>query len=404
MKSMKFWMQAGLLVLTCGWIFVGCSSDDNENESSKKGIVFPSNNCTVTRCQVLQIEPQITDGENYDFVWSIGDSILSEKRELDFISLETGTYDVKVAVSLKGKEVLTKVISITVQKESKEYSPYITSVFDYMPAPGQFVNTLPEYETGDTQETMNRKVLEAIGNNMRGMISLGGFGGYVVVGFNHTIVNVPGEYDFQVIGNSFEGSSEPGIVEVAYDKNGNGKPDDDEWYELAGSDFSKSGTTKNYSITYVRPDESKTAVPGPQFWQTDTQYIAWSDNGGASGYLTRNSFHSQSYYPLWVDKDKLVFTGTRLPDNGVNTGTDEDPYWYQTAYSWGYADNVPNTSDASKMKIDWAVDKTGKSVSLPGIDFVRIYTGIRQECGWLGENSTEICGVTDLHLQKNAKE
>lgn len=63
------------------------------------------------------------------------------------------------------------------------------------------------------------------------MISLGGFGGYVVVGFDHTIENVTGERDFRVLGNAFYaeanpnpnvtrkgGSCEPGIVMVAYDK------------------------------------------------------------------------------------------------------------------------------------------------------------------------------------------
>ncbi len=39
---------------------------------------------------------------------------------------------------------------------------------------------------------MNQKVLDAIGNNKRGMITLGGFGGYVTVGFDHTIQNVEG--------------------------------------------------------------------------------------------------------------------------------------------------------------------------------------------------------------------
>lgn len=62
------------------------------------------------------------------------------------------------------------------------------------------------------------------------MISLGGFGGYVVVGFDHTIANVVGKRDFRVLGNAFYsadnpdinapegGSCEPGVVMVAYDK------------------------------------------------------------------------------------------------------------------------------------------------------------------------------------------
>ena len=77
-------------------------------------------------------------------------------------------------------------------------SPYVTQVFDYRPAVGQFINELPEYKEGDTQETMNRKALEAIGNNNLGMVSLGGFGGYIVVGFDHTIENKAGLCDFRV--------------------------------------------------------------------------------------------------------------------------------------------------------------------------------------------------------------
>ena len=38
-----------------------------------------------------------------------------------------------------------------------EKSPYITRVLDFRPAVGQFVNQLPEYKEGDTQEDMNRK-------------------------------------------------------------------------------------------------------------------------------------------------------------------------------------------------------------------------------------------------------
>ncbi len=45
---------------------------------------------------------------------------------------------------------------------------------------------------------------------------------------------------------------------VAYDKNKNGKPDDDEWYEIAGSEYFKNETLKNYNITYFKPDENKT--------------------------------------------------------------------------------------------------------------------------------------------------
>ena len=53
----------------------------------------------------------------------------------------------------------------------EKVTAYITRVLDFRPAPGQYTNTMPAYEDGDTQETMNQKVLEAIGENRKGLIS-----------------------------------------------------------------------------------------------------------------------------------------------------------------------------------------------------------------------------------------
>ena len=51
------------------------------------------------------------------------------------------------------------------------------------------------------------------------------------------------------------------------------------------------------------------------------------------------------------------------------------------------------------MQIDWAIDAKGNKVHLPGIDFVKVYNGLNQQCGWLGETSTEVMGAIDLHLK-----
>ena len=289
-------------------------------------------------------------------------------------------------------------------------SPYISRVYEYMPAPGQFVNKLPLYEPGDTRNDMRLKTEECIADNERIMISLGGYGGYVVFGFDHMVENVPGKYDFKVLGNAFVadanpnseaskegGSSEPGIVMVSYDTNGNGRPDD-EWYELAGSEYYKSQTIHNYRITYERPDENKVRTPDNSYqYLNDTTYIRWTDNQGKRGYVYRNTFHDQSYYPQWIEQDELVFEGTKLADNYVDE-SGVGSYYVQYAYHWGYVDNQPNTDDRSNFNIEWAVDGDGNPVALPGIHFVKVYTGVNQYCGWLGETSTEVMGAEDLHL------
>ena len=280
-------------------------------------------------------------------------------------------------------------------------SPYITAILAYQPAPGQFVNILPLYEEGDTHETMCQKVLADIGNNNRGLITLGGFGGSVICGFDHTIQNIAGDYDFQVTGNSFNGSSEPGIIRVAYDKNKNGKPDADEWYELAGSDYHNNTTTHQYEITYTATpaDHIATADPNDPFI-TDSNYIKWTDNQNNEGFVAKNQFHNQDYFPQWITSTTLTFTGTRLANNAVNIGTVDAANYVQEELDFGYADNVPNNDERTKMKIDWAVDAQGEQVDLPGVDWIEIYTGVNQQCGWIGEISTEVTNIIDLHLIK----
>jgi uncharacterized protein YjdB len=295
---------------------------------------------------------------------------------------------------------------------SQAQSPYINRVYDYMPAPGQFVNVLPTYKPGDTQEDMNRKAEEGIAgvNHNEGMVSLGGYGGYIVFGFDHSVENIPGKYDFRILGNAFYadanpdgeasregGSCEPGIVMVSRDDNGNGLPDDP-WYELAGSEYYHPQTVHNYRITYYKPDENKTPDPDPDYPPiNDCTYIRWTTNGHGDGYLYRNVYNRQPYYPRWIESDTLSFEGTKLADNAVDE-SGRGRYYVQYAYHWGYADNQPNTDNRSAFNIEWAVDADGNSISLPDIDFVKVYTGLNQYCGWLGETSTEISGAEDLHL------
>jgi hypothetical protein len=289
-------------------------------------------------------------------------------------------------------------------------SPYISRVYEYRPAPGQFTNDLPEYEPGDTADDMRRKAEECIADNEQILISLGGYGGYILFGFDHEVENMPGAYDFKILANAFYananpnpdapregGSCEPGIVMVSRDVNHNGLPDDP-WYELAGSEYRKPETIHHYEITYYRPDDNKPPTPDPHRpYLNDTTYIRWTTNGHGDGYLSRNTYHPQPFYPQWLDEDEMTFTGTKLADNYVDE-SGRGTYYVQYAYPWGYVDNRPNNDRRANFNIEWAVDAAGQPVHLPGIHFVKVYTAVNQYCGWLGETSTEIMGAQDLHL------
>jgi hypothetical protein len=269
---------------------------------------------------------------------------------------------------------------------------YADSVLEYCPAPTQYMNTsLTAYKEGYTANDVLREATTCL--KQKTTLTLGAFGGYVIVGFNHTVKHVSGEYDFKIFGNAYtneksnsygktNGSAEPGIVWVSQDTNGNGKPDD-EWYEIAGSEYGKSSETRDYTITYYRPSAGGD--------------VKWTDNKGNSGYIYRNEWHTQSsYYPLWM-ADKISFNGTRLADNAVNEGTASSQYWVSYPYDWGYADNYPNNTEYSNIKLDWAVDSKGNKVNLPGIDFIKVTTAVNQNMGWMGEASTEILTIQDLH-------
>ncbi|MDE5957779.1 MAG: cell surface protein, partial [Muribaculaceae bacterium] len=230
--------------------------------------------------------------------------------------------------------------------------------------------------------------------------------GYVTFGFDHTVINVPGEYDFRIWGNCFYellqpdrkgGSAEPGIVMVSYDTNCNGLPDD-EWYELAGSEYYSPATLHSYSITYHRPDPDREIIADDENSLSDIHYIGWSDSCGEEGYMAKNIFHSQDYFPKWIAADEISFSGTRLPANGEDI-SGYGSYYVLYSYPWGYVDNHPNEyADLNSFDISWAVDAEGRSVSLPGADFIRVYTGVNQYCGWLGETSTELSRAQDLHI------
>lgn len=253
----------------------------------------------------------------------------------------------------------------------EDVHPYIAHVYEYVPGMGQFVNVLPKYEEGDDAQTMCRKCEQAIANNAGGMVCLGGWGGFITFGFDHPVENKDGR-DIQILGNAYYmtgsaeyGSSEPGIVLVSRDENKNGKPDDT-WYELKGCLYDDPQTLHNYTVTYTR-----------------------------EGDTLQNPFHKQPYYPQWLAEDEYTLTGAKLPSQTEKISGQV----VQKILDFGYVDNKPNTDiEGTSFDISWAVDASGQSVSLPTIDFVRVYTAIDEINSPTGEISTEITGAIDLHI------
>ena len=359
----------------------------------------------------LHICPSATNNtEGAVYRWQIDDNeAVDGESSFTFVADSAGEHSVVATVTAqRGGEqiILTRTFVVTVYEEGAFYRAQSTAskaewnkVFNYTPAPGQFINELKTGGFDGTQTTMEAAIAYAEQRmSNENWVSLGGFGGYIVVGFDHSIDN-SGDYDLGILGNSFSGSSEPGIVWVMQDENGDGEPNDT-WYELAGSETGKAETVQNYAVTYYRP----TGAMMP---------VQWTDNLGNYGevdYLKQ--FHRQDYYyPLWIEADSYTLTGTCLaPRNYDASGNGS--YWVNVEYDWGYADNfspVDRLTDednaeggvnANHFKISNAIDCFGEPIHLDYIDFVKVQVGVNAKSGWLGELSTEVCGFFDYNMKK----
>ena len=363
--------------------------------------------------RTLFIRPYVSVNAEPSYQWSLDGQEIDGANALiyGFKPTQTGEYTLTFTVKYNNQDtkaaVLTRNISASGVDEVSVDIPvkcceatekrafaagnsiYSNKVYEFVPAPGQFVNetNTAGFNGERTHESACAYAQKRLDNEK--YVSLGGWGGYIVVGFDHSIEN-KGGYDFSIKGNAFDSSNEPGIVWVMQDVNGDGLPND-EWYELKGSEYGKPETIQDYAVTYFRPGLNM-----------DTP---WQDNKGNTGAIDRlGNYHPQEfYYPLWIEADSYTLYGTCL-----KARTEQSPttgMWSNNPFGWGYADNIgddmpdKNNPGAAAIgnffKICDAVNIDGTSANLTHIDFIKVQTGVNVKAGWLGENSTEVFKFCD---------
>lgn len=274
--------------------------------------------------------------------------------------------------------MLTTACNIDETEIQKIPSADFATIIEYTPAPGQFINDQKLAGFGD--ETTAEAACAYATRRLRAkeFVSLGGWGGYIVAGFTTPIEN-DGNYNLLIEGNSMSTSSEPGIVWVMEDTNGNDQPDDT-WYELKGSEQAKA--MRNYEVTYRRPANGGDPV-------------AWSDNIGGSGTIDRTVEHPQTYYPAWITTETHTLRGTLLPDNIALI----DKLWVAQPFEGGYVDNY-SKQGRNLFRISDAMDAAGNAVALLRINFVKIQSGVNAQAPLIGEVSTEVCSIRNYNLLK----
>lgn len=325
------------------------------------------------------------------YTWSVdGTEVQSgESSEYVFDLTAEGSYTVSVTMR-NSYTAASQGLTVTVLPAEGTYfraadassSASISKVYEYTPAPGQFIN---DGVTLTSPEEACSYALERLSQGQ--FVSLGAFGGYLIAGFDHSVESsTDGGFDLQITGNAHSSSSEPGIIWVSQDENGNGLPDDT-WYELRGSEYGKPETWQDYAVTYYRPSSNGTS-------------IEWTDNRGSSGTVDYiPAYHSQeTYFPLWITADSYTLRGTRLEDRLVDENGNGS-LWIGHPFDWGYADNWSGTDpDIDKFRISDAVRWDGEPADLTYIDFVKIQCGVQAKGGWTGEQSTELTVIRDLHI------
>lgn len=268
-------------------------------------------------------------------------------------------------------------------REVKEESSYISNhCFSFIPAPGQFIR----FNQNQTAEDA-RKQIQATLDNGGGegwMASLGAWGGYFILGFDHSVKNNhDGEADFDMVGNPLgKYWCECGVVWVSQDENGDGKANDT-WYELKGSETGKPGITQRYALKYYRPTQEKTDVLS-------------IDNDGNLSFLARNAYHPDSgYYPWFMKEEYYILTGTCLGNQFKTEGLETN--W---GFDWGYVDNI---NDPVGFRIDNAIQQDGTPAKLEYIDFVKCHTAQMGQGAAVGEVSTESSAAIDVRLRAKRK-
>lgn len=431
----------------------------------------------------------LSDSTGKDFVQSEYTITTSRAAIFDFDN--SGTQDAKYGYGVV--ELYGDLTEITIKRSGYSGQCMInvptptaqragTGLVAFLPAAGQFVNE------GANSSGWGGAFTKKNANTLKGIVegyvstgvSLGSFGGYVVMDFGAPAKDANGKVtggifndaanaygvDFTLYGNAMGTWAEPGCVQVS--------EDGETWYTLAGSlhyqtptytvatdetvtetdeegnalsDFktitvSKSGAIWNYSVTYTNPvaenDTLATGESGTTGKNVVYSYTGLSENG--KGRVLFNNWHRHNYFPLLnnyfvgvnghaaldgivntisplVMSDyasytpkasstvgaKLTMSGVRLMPASNSTAPDTFLFGYVDCHPNGTLSTVQvnpyttgrtsnDNSNGDPMDLSWAVDDSGKPVVLDSVRYVRVYTGVMQMNGMMGESSTEVLG------------
>lgn len=339
----------------------------------------------------------------------------------------------------------TAALALTSLSVSHAERGFADRVIDYTPAPGQFVNVMNSegFTFGDPTRALGPPVGGGtVTPNNSKLVTLGGFGGSITLGFPQTVLDDPRNpfgVDAIVYGNALfvannptRRFAEPATIEIALDRNGNGIPDDP-WYLIAAP----VATAVNEPLGAFLPPIAAATEPSGLFPTTPNSTYRtqlWDDSAGtptppadASWYPGSSvlpgidASYSTAGFELGPRFCQPVLVHTRGPSavleevlgvadhtptmllGDLNADNVIDDLGMSPLDFYTTPDNpfrigiTAGSGGGDGFDIAWAVDpSTGAAARLYGFDFIRITTAVDTAAPLFGERSAEIGGVADV--------
>ncbi len=290
-------------------------------------------------------------------------------------------------------------------------SPFASRVLDYSPAPGQFV------QNGSFNDP-NRALGAPTGGgssaaNNGSVVSLGGFGGSITLGFDQTVRDDrlnPLGMDAIVFGNAFwigganRHAAECGYIEISVDVNGN-QMADDAWYLIPGShivdpdgqwqsqvwdDDVADATNPPHHPAWIPLEESGS-------WQTSAYRLPGDIFDAGVIENPNGPFATEEGIYGYVDYSPTLLLGDMNGDDTVDDALMPAERFYTVPDDPLVVGVSPGSGGGDAFDIAWAIDaETLQPANLDGFDFIRITNGVHRVHPALGESSTEIDGVADV--------
>lgn len=316
---------------------------------------------------------------------------------------ENGNYMTSVTTTQKTVEITSKDGKITNSykfKLQKKVDKYPDKVIDFLCINSQYTNGIGAGNAASPWVSLSGQYT-----------SIGNFGGYITYYYADAITDNPNNkygIDFYVYGNASKDVSTSTKTSFFEPAQAWVSEDGEKWYALAGSAHYDDGVDWNYSVTYRKTANGKTA---------------WEDNRGNSnnGLAYSGLYPSKSIYTMnnLSASDSITLSGIALPArNGeiASYGTSIDAY----PVKWGYADCFVNGTKGKDVNpytdntnfdlqtngfdLQWAVDKDGNPVDVSDKEFhyVRLVSASNIWHPSFGEKSPEIAGVMKTTPQNEA--